>query len=135
MKHILRQILVVAGQQVAALHTRGVGDICAPTDLRLRIAKQIGSIPADLGQRIARPHCDRGQVDRNQTPVTAPRNAGTGQARVGVAAYEDALALAARDNKVGARIQSAAVGNQYARCVPAPWLAGIGNAEFGIPPV
>src|SRR6266446_9694985 len=49
-----------------------------------------------------------------------------------VVGHEDALALAAGDDQVGASGQRAGVGNEDARSAPTEGLAGIGNAELGI---
>src|ERR1700720_4355616 len=49
-----------------------------------------------------------------------------------VVGHEDAVALAARDDQVGAGTQPAAVRNEHACSVPTPGLAGIGDAELGV---
>ena len=128
----LRQAHTVPGQKVAALHAGGIGDVRTSSHQRFGIAEQIGAVSADPGQRSARSHRDRGQVERDQTSVAAPRNTRAGHGRVGIVAHEDALALAGRHDEVGARVQRPAIGDEYTRGVPTPRLAGVGDAKLGV---
>ena len=105
----LRYRLGVTGQQVAAADGAGTRNVGASRYHRFGIAEQIRGVPGDLRERIRpRSHSDRRQVGHNQTTVIAPGNARAGQARVGIVAHEDALAVAARDDQIAARIAQGA---------------------------